>query len=185
MSRTVLTLVVTVFVASSGTSAATAALSDYYTSAGVGNNTFATYIATNINETWRGYVRYGITAWNGTYSSTGTALATTTSSTSIRKAGIGNLPSGWLGSYSYGGTRANRSFQITIDATQIINSPDRTASIGAFAQYASMHEFGHALSLKDNPNTTSTSIMKYRYANWSSPYQSPRTYDIANVASIY
>lgn len=158
--------------------------SDYYFSGGVGTNRFSMKITGSMNATWRGFLASGISAWNGTYSSTGTVISQTTGS-SNKTMRLGSLPSGTIGRYEYSGDRSNRTFRITVDAQQIIDHPNRVASIGAWAKFTSMHELGHALSLKDNPSTSSASIMKYKGMGWAGVYGSPRSYDRSSVAAIY
>jgi|SRR5690554_362848 len=160
------------------------ALSDHYLSAGSGTNVFTVRFAGTMNSTWRGYVQSGISAWNSTYSQTGTLISTTTGSSS-KSLQLGALPSGTIGRYQYGGSRANRTFAITVDAQQIIDSPQRVSSVAKWAKFTAMHELGHALSLKDNPSTGSASIMKYKPMSWTGVYGSPRAYDKNAVASIY
>lgn len=163
---------------------AQAARSDYYFSGGVGTHRFAMKISGSMNSTWRGYLSSGISEWNGTYSSTGTLISQTTGS-SNKTMRLGSLPAGMIGRYEYSGGRSDRTFRITVDAQQIIDHPDRVSSIGAWAKFTSMHELGHALSLRDNPATTSSSIMKYKPMGWTGVYGSPRSYDRNAVAAIY
>jgi len=163
---------------------ASGALSDYYLAAGSGTNVFSVRYTGTMNATWRGYLQSGVSAWNSTYSSTGTVISTTSGSTN-KSLRLGSLPSGTIGQYQYGGTRANRTFVITVDANRIIDSPQRVASIAAWARFTTMHELGHALSLKDNPSTSSASIMTYKPMSWTGVYASPRPYDTSAVASIY
>lgn len=163
---------------------AQAARSDYYFSGGVGTNRFTMKITGSMNSTWRGFLSSGISAWNGTYATTGTAISQTSGSTS-KTMRLGSLPSGTIGRYEYSGNRSNRTFRITVDAQQIINHRHRVSSIGSWAKFTSMHELGHALSLKDNPSTTSSSIMTYKPMGWTGVYGSPRSYDRSSVAAIY
>lgn len=163
---------------------AQAARSDYYFSGGVGTNRFAMKITGSMNSTWRGFLSSGISAWNSTSGSTGTYISQTAGS-SNKTMTLGSLPSGTIGRYQYSGNRSNRTFRITVDARQIIDHPNRVASIGAWAKFTSMHELGHALSLKDNPSTSSASIMKYKPMGWAGVYGSPRAYDRSSVAAIY
>lgn len=163
---------------------ASGALSDYYLSAGSGTNVFAVKLAGTMNSTWRGYLHSGVSAWNSTYSQTGTLISVTSGSTN-KSIQLGALPSGTIGRYQYGGSRADRTFAITVDAQQIIDSPQRIASIAKWAKFTTMHELGHGLSLKDNPSTGSASIMKYKPMSWTGVYGSPRAYDKNAVATIY
>ncbi len=163
---------------------ASGALSDYYLAAGSGTNVFSVKFTGAMNSTWRGYLQSGVSAWNSTYSTTGTVISTTSGATN-KSLRLGSLPSGTIGQYEYGGSRANRTFVITVDANRIIDSPNRIASIAAWARFTAMHELGHALSLKDNPATSSASIMKYKPMSWTGVYASPRAYDKNAVASIY
>src|SRR5690606_18505546 len=141
-------------------------------------------LAGSMNSTWRGFLRDGVSAWNGTYSSTGTVISITTGSTN-KSVRLGSLPSGMIGRYQYGGTRSDRTFVVTVDAEKIADAPNRISSIGSWARFTTMHELGHALSLKDNPDTTSSTVMDYKPMSWTGVYSAPRAYDRSAVASIY
>ena len=157
----------------------------YYYAGGVGTTQFGVGIDDNMNGTWSNFLRSGFAAWNNTYTTTHVAIGEVLVGPADKNVILGTLPSGTLGLYAPAGTRANRAFLITLDANQIINAPGRIASIGSWATFATIHELGHSLSIIDNPNTSSTSVMKYHATSWSSPYQSPQTWDKNAVATIY
>jgi hypothetical protein len=153
--------------------------SAHYYSGGVGTSRFSVEI-TGVNPTWYGHLQHGVTAWNNTYSSSGALLGIT--GTSNKEMTAGNYSTTWLGQYSPSGTRANRTFLIRANARRIAEMEGSTFS--TWARFTSTHELGHALSLADNPNTTSASVMKY-VASSGTPGTTPRTHDINDVAATY
>lgn len=73
-------------------------------------------------------------------------------------------------------------FRVEMNARTI--SRDREdGKFGNFVQSVFVHELGHAIWLDDNPNTTSSSIMKY--SRNRNTMTNPQTYDINNVKAKY
>ncbi|MEK3734249.1 MULTISPECIES: hypothetical protein [Paenibacillus] len=82
---------------------------------------------------------------------------------------------------TYSGSKLTK-FRIEMNARTI--SRDRQdGKFSNFVQSVFVHELGHSIWLSDNPNTSSSSIMKYtRNRNTMTK---PQTYDINNVKAKY
>ncbi|WP_418275716.1 hypothetical protein ACNHYB_12770 [Isoptericola jiangsuensis] len=173
-------MAVTAFVAAGWLALASSlpASATYY-SGGVGDNIFSVQI-TGVNSTWNGYLKHGITTWSNTYSKTGTSIAN--SSSSNKKMTASNYSTTWLGLYTPGGTRSDRSFTIKANATRINDMTGGT--FARWAQWVSNHELGHGLSLADNPSTSRSSVMKYLSSS-SNPSTGLFSYDLDEVIRIY
>ncbi|GAA1458777.1 hypothetical protein NE857_27595 [Nocardiopsis exhalans] len=150
---------------------------DYY-SGGVGTTRFTVRYGA-VNDNWIGYFNTGRINWNNT-SNTNISITRTTSTSVNRVITAGRYTENWYGIYSPSGTRANRSFSIRINARRL--AEDSGSNMSAWCRSTSLHEFGHALSLADNPNTTRLSVMKHsRDRTRITPY----AYDTAEVRRIY
>ena len=149
-----------------------------YYSGGVGSPRFTVQI-TGVNSTWASYLRFGVGAWNATRD---TGVQITTVSSSTRTMTAGSYDQTWLGLYTPGGTRANRSF--TIQANARVVGLTTGGTYRQWARFVATHELGHALSMADNPPTSSASVMKY-VPPTSSPATTPRAYDVAELIRIY
>ncbi|MEK4529528.1 MULTISPECIES: hypothetical protein [Paenibacillus] len=129
----------------------------------------------NLNDTWKTPINEGIIAWNGT--PTPVTIGYLSSSTNTITAA--SYPDTWYGLNSqwffpkYRYTIQLNSRTIVRDATNFSN----------FVKGATVHEFGHSFFLKDNPNTTKASIMKY--SNDFNTVTTPRQYDIDDVNTAY
>ena len=134
------------------------------------------------NNQWQPGMDAALASWNAT-----STKATITKSTS----GKGTIyassyPDSWFGMYAYSGPRdASRTFTIKLNSRTIVAQQKSYPGSGHknWVTAVFVHELGHALSLADNPSTTSASIMKYRndYTNWVNP----QGYDINDVRSTY
>ena len=91
---------------------------------------------------------------------------------------------GWYGLYTPKSQNTSyysgRYFTIQINSRTINQA---ASNLSSFIRSVTVHELGHALSLADNPNTTSTSIMKYSRNRNS--LVSPTPYDRNNVSARY
>ncbi|AZS15913.1 hypothetical protein [Paenibacillus lutimineralis] len=128
----------------------------------------------NLNDTWKTPISNGISAWNGT--ATKVTIGYLSSSTnSITAAQYSDtwygLNTQWKSPYKY--TIQLNARTIARDATNFSN----------FVKGTTVHEFGHCFFLKDNPNTTLASIMKY--TNNFNTVTTPQQYDINDVNSVY
>jgi len=128
----------------------------------------------NLNDTWLTPISNGVSAWNGT--ATKVTIGYLSSSTnSITAAQYSDtwygLNTQWSSPYKY--TIQLNARTIVRDATNFSN----------FVKGATVHEFGHCFFLKDNPNTTLASIMKY--TNDFNTVTTPQQYDINDVNSVY
>ena len=90
--------------------------------------------------------------------------------------------SSWYGLYTSKGPRNNsRTFTIQVNVRSL-----QAASGGNMSKWiasTSAHELGHALSLKDNPNTSKSSLMKH--SRNRSTAIGPQSYDVSEVKRIY
>lgn len=144
---------------------------------GVGNTSFYTEIF-GVTTTWRNMVSNGPSLWSNAVS---IVNATHGSTPSNKRATMVESSASWLGLYTATGTRANRSFLIQVNRTSLVNNYGQ-ANLGNYARSTAVHEFGHALSLKDNPSTQYVSIMKYTDVFIG---RNPWPYDIDCVHTIY
>lgn len=89
----------------------------------------------------------------------------------------------WYGLYSPTGSRnPSRTFSIKVN-TKKLSADAPAASYWTWVRSSATHELGHALSLNDNPGTTSASLMKHS-RNRATIYL-PQTYDKNEVKAIY
>ena len=72
------------------------------------------------------------------------------------------------------------AFSIQLDSGEITS---RATNLSNFITSCFVHELGHSIWLKDNPNTTSSSIMKGSRVR--DTMTNPSAYDVANVDSKY
>lgn len=128
----------------------------------------------NLNDTWKTPINNAITAWNGTATKVTIGYSSASSNT-ITAAQYSDtwygLNTQWRSPYKY--TIQLNARTITRDAKNFSN----------FVKGTAVHEFGHCFFLKDNPNTTLPSIMKY--SNDFNTVTTPRPYDIDDVNSVY
>lgn len=153
-----------------------------YTSAGMPTKTWAVRYS-GINDNWKSLYDNARTRWNNaqlnlqdigvTISVSGSAASTVTA---------GNYTSqSWYGRYVPYGTRAGRTFLIQVNATSLY--ADAGDYYTTWVRSTMTHEFGHGLSLDDNPSTTQTSLMKHS-RNRTNIGQ-PQLYDRQDVINIY
>ncbi|MFF8956828.1 hypothetical protein [Streptomyces sp. NPDC014894] len=89
----------------------------------------------------------------------------------------------WLGMYAPGGSRKKRTFDIYINAKSLYDITGGGAKYDRWVRSTITHELGHALSLKDNPGTKKSSLMKH--SRDRSKVQKPTAYDVSEVKRIY
>lgn len=148
-----------------------------YYSGGVGSHRFNVQI-TGVNSTWYTHIKAGSDAWTN-WGPADTRI-TVVDPTPGRTATAASYSATWYGLYSPAGTRANRTFTIQLNTRTL--ERDAGTQLTSWARGTSTHEFGHALSQADNPNTSSLSIMKHsRDRTRLVPY----TYDIEGVRDAY
>jgi hypothetical protein len=129
----------------------------------------------NLNSTWTTPISSGVLAWNGTP----TLVTIGWLSSSPNTITAANYADTWYGlntqwmSPSYHYTIQLNATTINKDATNFDN----------FVKSTTAHEFGHSFRLKDNPNTTLASLMKY--SRDRNTLTTPQQYDIDDVNSVY
>ena len=135
----------------------------------------------NFNDTWQPGMDQALSNWNNT----ATPAMITKSSSPKGKIYAQQYADGWYGLYVYSGARdSSRTFTIQLNARTIAAAQKSYG--GTFKNWVTaifVHELGHGLSLKDNPSTSSSTIMKYR-TNWST-LTKPTSYDTTDVNKIY
>lgn len=133
------------------------------------------------NDQWQPGMDLAVANWNATLTPAEISKSATPKGT-ITAASYDDT---WYGFYTSSGPRdSSRTFRIQLNARTIAAAQrSKGGTMKNWVAAIFVHELGHGLSLKDNPNTTKTSIMKYR-SNWST-LTSPATYDIADVNSTY
>lgn len=149
---------------------------DYY-SGGMPGRSFAVK-PVGINDTWIGFLDTARGNWN----SAGAGASITRSSSAAATFTAGRYSASWFGLYSPSGIRGiNRTFQIQVNARTLQESAG--SNFTAWILSTCTHELGHALSLADNPNTTSSSLMKH--SRNRTTVQKPQSYDVSEVKRIY
>jgi len=134
------------------------------------------------NSQWQPGMDAALAAWNAT----ATKASITKSSSSKNIITSAQFNATWFGYYTWYGTKLlGRTFTIELNAKTIVAQQAKYPGSGQanWVTGVFVHELGHALSLKDNPATSQSSIMTYRndYTVW----MKPQAYDISDVKSIY
>lgn len=93
----------------------------------------------------------------------------------------GNYPQSWYGLYTPRWDWGN-TYTIQINASTLSDDAP-SGQYWTWVLSTTTHELGHSLRLNDNPNTSSTSLMKH--SRNRSTVGSPTAYDTANVRSCY
>jgi hypothetical protein len=159
-----------------GSATMTSASADYY-SGGMPSRSWNVR-AVGINSTWVGFLDTGRSHWNN--SGAGTSLGRSTSAASTFTAA--RYDQSWFGLYSPSGIRGiNRTFAIKVNAKTL--SEQSGSNMTAWSISTTTHELGHGLSLADNPNTSSSSLMKH--SRNRTTVQRPQSYDVSEVERIY
>lgn len=132
-----------------------------------------------INPAWVGFFDTARSRWNS--SGAGTSIGRSSSAAATVTAG--NWTFSWYGRYTPSGIRwLNRTFLIEVNATRI--SADAGSNYDAWVLSTCTHEFGHALSLADNPPTSANnSLMRHDRNRTTVGW--PTTYDVNEVKDIY
>jgi hypothetical protein len=152
------------------------AWADYY-SGGMPTRSF-NFKTQGINDTWVGFYDTARSRWNG--SGAGTNIGR--SSSAAATATAGRYSQSWYGLYTPHGIRGiNRTFTIQVNARTL--EADAGSNYTAWVRSTCTHELGHALSLADNPNTSSASLMKHNRNRTT--VGSPTSYDVSEVRRIY
>ena len=134
-----------------------------------------------VNDTWVDYFHDARARWNRTHTNYNTGVAISYASSANAYMTAGRYAESWYGLYTPSGSREiNRSFKIQVNARSLA---EKASNLTNWIASTSTHELGHALSLKDNPNTSSASLMKYS-RNRSSQI-APSPYDVSEVKRIY
>ncbi|WP_166867812.1 hypothetical protein [Salinibacterium sp. ZJ70] len=94
----------------------------------------------------------------------------------------GNYTESWWGEYQPGGWPWDRTFSIRANATTL--SAVTYSTMENRSKFTAIHELGHALSLADNPSTSSASVMKYP-SGAAGIFTAPTTFDKTNVKNKY
>lgn len=133
------------------------------------------------NSQWQPGMDQAVANWNATATPAWITKSSSPKGTIVAK----QFDDTWYGLYTaYGPRNSSRTFKIELNSRTIAaakNSKGGTMKNWVTAIF--VHELGHGLSLKDNPNTSKSSIMKYR-SNWST-LTKPTAYDIDDVNKIY
>lgn len=138
------------------------------------------YRVHGVNPTWVEFFDTGNIRWNQRVSS-----RLGRSNSAAADATAGDYSASWYGLYTPHGIRGvNRTFTLQINARTLRNDFPNSAIYKRQALVTITHELGHGLSMADNPNTSSRSIMKYSDID-SLAVEVPTAYDIAEVARIY
>lgn len=138
-----------------------------------------TGIDTTLWDSPTGYFNDARTRWNNT-SGTGVSIGKSSSAAATMTAA--RYSQDWYGLYTYSGLRSlGRSFTIKVNARSL--SEAAGSNLSKWIASTSTHELGHALSLKDNPDTTKASLMKH--SRNRTTVIKPQSYDISEVKRIY
>lgn len=131
----------------------------------------------SFNSTWQTPMNQSVTNWNNA----GAKVKFTKSSSSSNTISAAQYSWEAYGrNYAtYSGSKLTK-FRIEMNARTI--SKD-SQNFGNFVQSVFVHELGHSVWLADNPNTSSSSIMKY--SRNRNTMTKPQTYDVNNVKAKY
>ena len=129
------------------------------------------------NSTWQTPMNQSVLNWNGTPTRIGFSKSSSSSNNIYASqyswSDYGKCTSTYTGSKITNYTIKLNSRTISADATNLSN----------FIQSVFVHELGHTIWLGDNPNTSSSSIMKYSRNRNS--MTKPSSYDISSVNTKY
>jgi hypothetical protein len=155
---------------------ATPASATYYTG-GMSSRSYNVK-PSGINDTWVGFLDTARSNWNS--SGAGTSIGRSSSAAAVFTAG--RYSASWYGLYTPHGIRGiNRTFTIQVNARTL--EADSGSNFTAWILSTSTHELGHAVSLADNPSTSSSSLMKH--SRNRTTLQKPTSYDVSEVQRIY
>lgn len=132
----------------------------------------------NYNDVFMSLIEAATNAWNT--SGCGANITMTTGSCD-NKLYAGSYPDSW---YGLNTPWVNPyKFEIKINTRTITND---ATNYNNFVMAVIVHEFGHVYWLADNPNTQSSSIMKYNNngMNYNTTW-TPQQFDIYNVMAAY
>lgn len=120
----------------------------------------------------------------GSWNSTSTPANISSGTVSNSSGSLEILSFTWsdYGRYYPHGTRVNRTFDISVNRRTL--KTDGGSFYSNYLWSTTAHEFGHALSLDDNPPVSSTASLMRHDRNRVTLYE-PRPYDISDVNSIY
>jgi hypothetical protein len=131
----------------------------------------------NYNDLWQPNLDRGLRNWFNTP----TPANIYKSSTSRSWLEAAPFADTWYGLRTYWGSRdSSRYFRIRLNSREIAA---HATNFGNFVTSCFVHELGHALSLADDPKTSSASIMKYNRNR--NTMTTPQQYDINDVNNIY
>lgn len=168
--RSLATATVSILVLASGAEPARA---DYFSG---GWPTAWSYIRPySYNATWQSPMDRSLNNWNATASPADIQKVSGASNTVT----AASYPDSWFGHY-------RKSCGVGCSYAIRLNSRRISAEATNFANFVTsvmVHEFGHALSMADNPNTTRASIMKESRSRNS--MITPQSYDVEEVNRYY
>jgi len=129
------------------------------------------------NSQWQPNMDAAVSSWNNA----GAKITFSKSSSSVNKIYAAQYSDTWYGLNTcwHSGSTVTK-FEIKLNSRTI--AADAT-NFGNFVRSVFVHELGHSIWLSDNPNTTSSSIMKY--SRNRNTMTSPQTYDINSVKAKY
>lgn len=153
-----------------------------YTSIGMPSKVWSVKYS-GINDNWKSFYDNGRSRWNNAQldsQNLGVNISVSSGAGSTATAGNYTTQS-WYGRYTAYNTRAWRTFLIQVNAASL------KAAAGDYyttwVRSTITHEFGHGLSLDDNPSTSQASLMKHN-RNRTTVGQ-PQLYDRQDVIDIY
>jgi len=132
----------------------------------------------NLNSTYTGYFNTTRSRWN----SSGAGVSISLNASAASAVTAASYKDSWYGYYSYTWVLKVTKVQIKVNTRTLQAGAPSGQYLNWFYSTA-VHEFGHALKLHDNPNTTSNSIMTY--SRNRSTITTPQTYDVNNVKACY
>ncbi|HBV09655.1 hypothetical protein CIK74_02420 [Glutamicibacter sp. BW77] len=120
----------------------------------------------------------------GNWNSAGVGAGISKNLSSAHAMRAGSYTNEWYGLYSSTGNRALKTtkFNVYVNTRTLYRDMPNKVSTTWYLSTGT-HELGHALSLADNPSTSSASLMKHS-RNRSTIYK-PQTYDKNEVKRIY
>ncbi|MBO1900789.1 hypothetical protein J4H92_02365 [Leucobacter weissii] len=132
----------------------------------------------DVSSTWKSYFDAGRSRWN----SAGIGVDISKNPDTSSKITAGEYSGSWLGLYApWETSTGKRVFTIRINSRTI--AAHSGGNYGTWFMGTATHEFGHALSLDDDPRTTRPSLM--HHSRDRNTVVRPTAYDKEEVLRIY
>ena len=150
-------------------------------STGMPSKSFRMYYAGNPSSSWRGILDQARSNWNN--AGVGASIGMASSFSTHNNFSVGDFPEGWYGFYTRGYTSKRGYFFTAKVNARTLRAHAPSGQYVNWSISTASHELGHALKLRDNPNTSASSLMKH--SRNRSTVKAPTSYDKNNVRACY